>query len=158
MNTVAERSQLQDGGHPSHGQQWTPEIAHRAVMVNVTSVAESKADSSDGNSDGKQYCWYAPAGELRQVEKLPPRNDVPAYLQIHGQSSNEDPHGRSQSSGDDKGASPGTGVRRVHVVRRDRIVALVRVRSERYGEAESDHQYRDHQTNAQVVTSSLLRR
>ena len=56
----------------------------------MAGVSETEGEASENDGEGEDECNNAPAASLGKVEELLARNDVPAYLQMHGKRADED--------------------------------------------------------------------
>jgi hypothetical protein len=138
-------------------------------MANIT---KPKGDPSYCDSNGEERGRDRPTQALRPVEKLLPGRDIPTDLKMHGEGANEDPDSHWHTTSDEEGAGEGAGKTGVHIVRRDFVVALLRLCAEGYYKAKlrmlededgtaKDHTYchehrSDDQTVTQVVPSCLF--
>lgn len=147
VHAVSESDQLENTSNASHSHQGAPEVGHGVGVVYVASTAKPEADTGESHGDREEDSRNAPTNDLRDVEELATRDNVPADLKVHRQSTNANPHGGAQSASHDEGTAPRASHRRVHIVWCNRVVALLRIRAQGYCEAKADHDDCNDQTH-----------
>ena len=152
------RCELDNHSTAGDSEKRAPEVFHGVLRIDVANVTESKRHSRDCDSGREERCGDSPAQSLGPVKELPARRDIPADLKMHGQGANENPYSDRQSTRDEESAREGASQARVHIVRRNFIVALLRLCAEGNDKSKGHEHRSDDQAVTQVVSTGLLSR
>lgn len=77
------RYKLYNHSTASYGEEWTPEVFHGILGVDMTNITKPERDSCDRDRDGKKRCGDGPTQPLCPIEEFFARRDIPADLNVH---------------------------------------------------------------------------
>lgn len=135
LDTISESGELNDDRETGEYQQRYPEIGKTVLVVDVTGSAKSErhATEDEGNDDANK--WDTPARSLGKNHKVAAHDNLPTNLEMQGQRSQEYPHDTGPASEQEKGPRGTADFARLHAVRCNVVVALLRLIGKWHDEA-----------------------